>query len=363
VAALLAAGPAGSSRAGSESGIVVWVGALLLAAPVLAVLVPLVELIWVAMSFALAPILGALIATTLLLVLPALDGLAHPNRWWAPVTGLVLAAGFAATGIVRAGAEPDRPAPSTLLYVLDRDEGTSRWASAPDGGLAWARQSTGTELADEGDLSAFRRGGAWFMSVAPAVDAPPPEATVRSDTTLEGRRHVVVALDAPLGAEGLTFTLPEASPWTFVAVNGHPVPPTPGAGAESAGTRILDHWGVPADTLTLGLEAPAGVALPRFWIVEQMLRPGALVGDERFQRPDTLVANAGRGSDRALIRTPVRLAPEGPEPLRTDSTTAPVPDTGTVRPPPDTTGAADTTGLSERSGSAPTARRTPHPMR
>jgi hypothetical protein len=278
------------------------------------------------MSISLAPVLGVMVTVALLLMLPALDGLGHPNRWWAPVTVLVLASGFLATGVVRAGAAADRPAPSTLLYLLDRDAGTSRWASADDHGLAWARERTGTALDDAGDLEAFGRGGAWRVSPAPAIDAPPPSVSVRSDTTIDGRRRVELASATPLGAESVTFELPATSPWRFTALNGRDIPAGRDASAsDESGTRTVEHWGVPADTLTLTLSAGGGEPLPSFWIVEQLLRPGALLGPDAFRRPDTLMPSMRRRSDRALIRTPVILGPTTQPMLRTDSTAAPVP--------------------------------------
>ena len=44
---------------------------------------PLVELIWLGLSFRLAPALAAVAAFGLLLCAPALEGLRRPNVWWA----------------------------------------------------------------------------------------------------------------------------------------------------------------------------------------------------------------------------------------------------------------------------------------
>lgn len=329
-AAVLGATLVAGGRAGHTPGVPLWVAALVLALPVLAILVPLIELVWVAMSFRLAPGLGAALAVVMILLLPALEHLAHPNRWWAPLAGVLVAVGFTGIGIARADAAPDRPAPSTLVYVLDRDGGTSRWATTAGSGEAWAREQTGAALDETGTLEPFF-GGPWLISPAPAIDAAPPVAAVQGDTTLDGRRRVTVSVTSALGPEALTLELGTDQPWSITELNGH---------ALERQARSLTHRGVPDGPLTFTLASSAaseaadtGAArpLPRLQIIEELLRPGVVLDAALFQRPDTLMPNASRNSDRAIIRTPVLLTPGTPATVRTDTTAAPVPDTTAVR--------------------------------
>jgi hypothetical protein len=312
------------------TGIPLWVAGLLLALPVLAILVPLVELVWVAMSFRLAPMLGAALAVVLLLVLPSLDHLAHPNRWWAPAVGVLVAVGFTALGVARADAAAGRPAPSTLVYLLDREGGTSRWATTTDAGLDWARERTGAALDERGTLEPFL-GGSWLTSPAPAIDAAPPVATLHRDTTHDGLRRVNFSVTSTLAPEALTLELGPDQPWSISELNGR---------ALDVQARSLTHRGQPDEALTFTIASPAvseasdtggARALPLVQVIEVLLRPGLVLDPALFERPDTLAPNASRNSDRAIIRTPLRLGSGPPATLRTDSASAPVPDTTGVR--------------------------------
>jgi hypothetical protein len=130
-AAVLASVMAGllGSRA---QGTVGWVATLALAAPVLSLLEPLTELMWLAMTVQLIAPLAALMAMTLYLCLPAVDALRHPNSWWAPVTGLSVAAASFGMAVLSAGPNADRPAPSTLVYAYQHGTGSAVWATDPN---------------------------------------------------------------------------------------------------------------------------------------------------------------------------------------------------------------------------------------
>lgn len=105
---------------GRDGGWVSWVLTLLMALPVLAFLVLVIDLVWVAMTFSLAPGIGAALVIMLLLMAPALDALNTPNRWWAPAVSMVACAVFVLLGARTATPSADRPAPSTLIYIQDQ---------------------------------------------------------------------------------------------------------------------------------------------------------------------------------------------------------------------------------------------------
>lgn len=355
-AALVAAGVAVTAPPGRTLGLPAWVASLVLALPVLWILTFVLELVWVAMSIALAAVLAGFAAVVLLLLVPALDGLTHPNRWWAPLAGLAAALAFVGIGVLRAGASAGQPAPTTLLYTLDRDAGVARWATRDGASVTWAEAATDASFGEEAQLEAFRRPGTWRLAPAPALDAPSPQVLLRQTEGEVDARRVDLDIVAPLAAEALTIVLPAESPWSITAIDGRALP---APGADGGAVKTLEHWGVPIDTLTVTLEArsaPAGDVADRqvrFWVLEEHLRPAELLGAAAFQRPDTLMPR--QGSDRALIRTPV-LVGGGPAvpPVATDTTAAPVPDTPALRPPPDTTVASDTTAVP--AGRSPDAR-------
>jgi hypothetical protein len=116
------------SRENTSTG---WVLSLLLAAPVILMLEPVIELIWLALTLEMAGVIGSLIGVMDLLCLPALNALLETNAWWFPLAAGTLSASSLVVGVV--GAEPSmaRPAPNTLVYAYEYGTGHAGWATSP----------------------------------------------------------------------------------------------------------------------------------------------------------------------------------------------------------------------------------------
>lgn len=318
-------------RGGATVG---WLATLFLAGAVILFLQPIVELIWLALTFRMAGAIGVLIAITCLLCLPAVSGLRQPNAWWAPLV-LTTAAG-ASLGLGLLGARPnaDRPAPSTLVYAYEHGSGDAIWATSRGEedrpGTMWAGSAAAASFDGLRDLSAFGYvGGDVPVADAPVFDAAPPETYVTRDTVVSGARVVDLRVRSRLGAEALQFHLAEGV--VLLSVNDVML--------EDAGSvRIADHWGEPEGFVKLGLrmpaEAPIGVH-----IVEHLLRPDELVGEGRFDRPGRLAPNVNWMSDRAMLRFSVAALADPQHAI----VSVPAPPPGLF----DVPAASDTTGMVE----------------
>ncbi len=308
--------------AGPRTRTIGWIVSLILTIPVLAFLVPITELLWLAMSFSAAMVLGVVIVVALLLLLPALEWLREPNGWWAPLLSLAFAGACLGLGIRAAAPTPDRPAPSTLAWAYDRATGEALWVT--DGkdsteyepAAAWATAHAGASFTATRSLDAFGyRPGARVATATPP-DVAPLEVWVISDSVANGARHMRLALRSAIGAEMLQFRFPPEGATRLVAVNDKALP---------VGERatVVEHWGVPDPAVMLDLELPEGAAVDMD-VVEHLLHPGALLGADHFQRPPDLAPDVTWQSDRAMVRTPAASLPlqYGPPPftlLRTDT--------------------------------------------
>ncbi len=308
---------------GQRMGLVRWIVVALAAVPVVVVLTPLTEGVWLAMGLELSEGLALLLGLALLMLLPALDAAREPNGWWAPVAGLLAAGAFLAVGMSTATPSSERPAPSTLVYMLDHETGTAWWGTdrnrdASDPGVAWATAAAGPFAAPDADPPApfiGERLRYTFASADPA-DIPPPTVTVVEDENLPGD-VLRVSVTSAIVAERMSFTIPEDGP-RLAAVNGLLLP------AGNGSPDRLAHWGAPPEGgLILDFIRPPGDPRLSFTLVEHHLRPGELVGAHYFTRPPELAPNTRTLSDRAIIRSQVSLggddgaAPEDGEP--TDS--------------------------------------------
>ncbi len=338
--------------AGARPGLLRWIGAVIAALPVVVVLTPLSEAVWLAMGLERPREVAALVSLVGLVFLqtvPILDTLREPNGWWAPVAGLVLAGVFLAVGMSTARPSADRPAPSTLVYLMDRETGSAYWGTDPtrddsDPGVAWAAaavgpfdaggsgevretldaeaasgapaQATEVRTFTRGDEAAVRRammaaqparalrtfntrGVRYALAAVEPVDLPPPTVTVVTDSTA-GPDVLRVSVTSAIGAELMLFRPGDAGA-RLAAINGKTV-------SSRAGSRHMEHWGEPEGGVLLDFDrASVGDGVFSFTVTEHHLRPGELLGNTIFARPDDLAPNIRMLSDRAMIRTTVSV--------------------------------------------------------
>jgi hypothetical protein len=300
-AALLAITAVGllGSRA---SGTVGWLATVLLAVPVLFLLAPLTELIWLALSIRLIAPLAVLVAITLHLCLPALDSLRHPNSWWAPATGVAVAAACFGMAILAARPSAARPAPSTLIYAYEHGTGSAVWATDPNAdpvldaqAIEWAEVPAGQAFVTTRDLADFGLlEGPTPVADAPIVEAPAPDVRVLSDSIEGTVRTVSLSVRSRLGAELLRFHVPPAGRTRLLSINGDAV-------EQPQSLEWAEHWGEP-DTagvvLVLRMPADAPIGLT---VVEHLLRPGEVLPMRAFERPVDLAPDVNAMSDRAVF--------------------------------------------------------------
>ena len=293
-----------------RAGLLRWIGAVVAALPVVVVLTPLTEAVWLAMGLDWPRSWPPLAGLLLLQIVPLLDTLREPNGWWAPVAGLVLAGVFLAVGMSTARPSADRPAPSTLVYLMDRETGSAWWGTDPDRdasdpGVAWASAAVGPFDAEapEEALEAVRTFNSvvvrYALAAAEPAEIPPPDVAVVTDTAGAGGR-LRISVTSRIGAEMMLFRPGDAGA-RLAAINGKTVP-----GGE--GSWRMEHWGEPEGGVLLDFEPVAdGDGVLRFAVIEHHLRPGELVGNTIFARPDDLAPNIRKLSDRAMIRTLVSV--------------------------------------------------------
>ena len=120
-----------------------------------------------------------------------------------------------------------------------------------------------------------------------------------TDTAGAGGR-LRISVTSRIGAEMMLFR-PGDPGARLAAINGKTVP-----GGE--GSWRMEHWGEPEGGVLLDFHPVAdGDGVLRFAVIEHHLRPGELVGNTIFARPDDLAPNLRKLSDRAMIRTLVSV--------------------------------------------------------
>jgi len=279
-------------------GLVGWIATVVLAVPVLVMLIWVTELLWLAMSIRFAGPLAVLFAITFLLCLPALTGLNHPNRWWAPASTVALAAAAVGLGLLGSRPSADRQVPTTLVYAYEHGTGAALWAtSASDeaAGRTWAVERAAGAFTDSLDLTGFGyRPGLTPVTSAPVISAAPPSVVVVSDTIAEGERRVTLRVRSRIGAEMLRFEYDDPGNTRLISINGTGI-------QDPAGLVWADHWGEPDGDVVLELTMPPTEPIG-LQIIEHLLRPAELLGPTPFERPEDFAPDITWMSDRAMFR-------------------------------------------------------------
>jgi hypothetical protein len=299
-AALLSIAVMGLLRSRS-AGRFAWIVALVLAVPVLAMLEPVVELVWLAMTIQLLAPIAVLMAIALQLCLPALDSLRHPNSWWAPAVGVVVAAGAFGVAISSSDPSDDRPAPSTLVYAYEHGTGRAMWATDPKAdptldalAVDWASTGIGGFPRTQ-DLTDFGYAANMPVADAPLVDAPRPEVRILADTIEGTIRDVTLSVRSRIGAEMMRFQRDAPGRTRILSMDGIAI-------TNPDSLRWVEHYGVPDSAgVVLELRMPADEAIG-IHVLEHLVRPWELTGPEPFRRPADLMPDVNAMSDRAVFR-------------------------------------------------------------
>jgi hypothetical protein len=205
-------------------------------------------------------------------------------------------------GMIAARPTANRPAPSTLIYAWEQGEAAGLWATdrgadavLDSAALAWAAAPAGVSYTAVSDLGRFGLSeGEMLVAEAPVYPATPPQVVVLRDTADLSVRRLTLGVRSVVGAELLSFELPDVRGARLLSVNGREL-----AGADSL--RWVEHWGQPDSLVVLDFALPPESTFG-LHVVEHLLRPSELVGPDVFRRPPELAPDLSSASDRAVLR-------------------------------------------------------------
>ena len=124
---------------------------------------------------------------------------------------------------------------------------------------------------------------------------------------VDGLRRVALALRSAVGAEILTLVVDEEDGHVR-SVRGEDPSVLPVGAPDRVGGGQITHYGRPEGALVVVLDVREGVDTVDVSVREVHLRPGELVGEVYFRRPPGLAPNIVARSDRAVLRSALRLA-------------------------------------------------------
>jgi len=170
---------------------------LFLGLPALWIHAPLIRLFPVGLGLKMMISATLLVTLTFLLLLPLFSFYKNKNQL--AVLGFVLFIGFMVSAHLGAGFDADRPKPTSLVYLLDADHKTAKWATYEQVISDWTSQYIGDNksiAADSGDetISSKYSTGFTYVSEAPVKGIEPPGIEKTKDTIIGGDRLLEICI-------------------------------------------------------------------------------------------------------------------------------------------------------------------------
>ncbi|MFS4418472.1 M20/M25/M40 family metallo-hydrolase [Maribacter sp. 2307ULW6-5] len=166
---------------------------LFLGLPALFVLAPFIRMLPVGLGLKMMVATTLLVTLTFFLLLPLF--LKYRNKRALGLLAGLLALGFLVSAHMQSGFDPDRPKPSSLLYVLDSDTGSAQWATYEKQLSTWTQPFFEEGTSPAGSLgkttiSSKYGSGFSYVAQAPPKQIAPPLITVERDTVVGNVRVV-----------------------------------------------------------------------------------------------------------------------------------------------------------------------------
>jgi peptidase M28-like protein len=196
------------------------------AIPAVALLAPMISILFVAITVSAAGVVMALIALLLSLLIPHLNMSCSRAKWMAPGTAALVSASLMLVGSFTSSYDGARPKPNSLFYCWNADTGKAVWASS-DRGLD---EYTSRFLPEKPEFDAlseylplkpiFWRSKRFLKGEAPPATLAAPTIVLRDSQTRDGVRTLRLAITSTRRAPIISVSLDSAAELLGAAING-----------------------------------------------------------------------------------------------------------------------------------------------
>jgi len=251
----------GDDLQSSKGVAVIWLAML----PALALLAPAISQLFVAMTMRLGAIPACMIALLFGLLMPLVEMMATPRRWW--FAGFAAAACVAclAAGSLVSKFDRNYPKPDSLFYGLDADTGIATWFSGDSQPDPWMWAALGSHPKRQANTP-FLPFLKWdfFVNKAKAIALPPPMIERLQDKTMAGVRSLLLRIRSQRHAPSISIYGDPQVEVLSAEVNGRPLGGTDLAPSDKPGRSLLHfgrwsfNYGNPLEGIKLLLKVKAG---------------------------------------------------------------------------------------------------------
>ncbi|HEX8174595.1 MAG TPA: M28 family metallopeptidase [Pyrinomonadaceae bacterium] len=223
------------------------------AIPGILIFAPMLYQTFAALAFGLTGIMMVLVVLSLGLLLPQLQIMTAPGKWFLPGIMLMAGLGFLVAGVVTSGFGATHPQSNSLFYGLDADTGKAVWASGDRAPDEWTRQFISAKALRGTLPELFPLGTREYLKdEAPVAELAAPQAELLSDSTSNGLRTLRLHIASPRQAPYLSVYVEPELEVFGATVNGQQLREL-NASTNKPGDKewALFYYGAPANGIEL----------------------------------------------------------------------------------------------------------------
>lgn len=222
---------------------------LVSALPAIMLIVPMVYLVFLAISVRISALFAVITTLTLGLLIPHLALMRRPKKWLLPEAALFVSAALILTASLGSKFDNSYPGSDSVFYALNVDSGKAVWASFDRQPDEWTSQFFKGAL-EIGSISNYApiEYDRFLKGDAPALELSPPSATVMNDVRSGDGRVLTLRITSTRQAPVMMIAVDQYAQILSAAINGKRV-----ANADKK-SFLLHYFALPKEGLELTLE-------------------------------------------------------------------------------------------------------------
>jgi hypothetical protein len=265
------------------------------AIPGILLFVPVIYLLYTAVTLAAAGILMVMVALLLATLIPHLRLMSTSRTWLVPALSSLVGAGFFTAGILTPVYRQDQPKSNNIFYALNADSGKATWASVDPRPDEWTSQFLSRQP-ERGSMTEYvpMRYDGFLKSAAPEVTLPAPQIALVSETKTDDGRTIKVRVTSPRHAPSISLSTDPGTEIVSSEIAGKTIP-------SSAGERwALNYFALPQDGVEISLHTKSDAAVKIRAVDQSYELP--VISDHPFTaRPSFLLPKPFTYSDSTLV--------------------------------------------------------------
>jgi len=267
---------------------------LVCAIPGVLLFVPVIYLVYTALTLASAGILMAMLALLLATLVPHLRLMATSRTWLVPTLSVVASAAFFTAGILTPVYRQDQPKSNNIFYALNADSGKAFWASMDQRPDEWTSQFLSRQP-ERGSMFGYipLRYEFFLKAAAPEITVPAPQIALVSETKTDDGRTIKVRVTSPRQAPAISLFSDSGMDIVSAEIGGKNFP-------NVAGERwALNYFALPQDGVEISLHTKSGAV--KIKAVDQSYELPVFPDHSFAARPNFLIPKPLTYSDSTVV--------------------------------------------------------------